>query len=66
MIIQDNVGEVQIKLGNPSPNHIEIFTEGGTIGDPQKIPATIQIAQWGEIKKKIDKMFSLAAELTNP
>ena len=68
MIIKDNVGEIKIQLGEPSSNHIRISGPGFDAEHDMPImnEIDIHIAQWHELKKKIDKMFSLAFELEKP
>lgn len=58
MKITDEVGGIQIEVGNPSKNHISLYE--GTIYDGG---VTIQRAYWEELKKKIDKMFEMAEKM---
>ena len=56
MIIQENVGNVIIKVGGVSRNHVSLQNDN----DIKAI--LIHINQWNEIKTKIDKMFKMVQE----
>lgn len=59
MIIQENIGNVIIKVGSISKNHVE-FINGSEVVPNKSV--LIHINQWNEMKIKIDKMFKIVQE----
>jgi hypothetical protein len=56
MKIQDQVANITIEVGYPSPKHVKIY-EG------ESYPVTICFEDWQFLKAKIDKMFKVAESL---
>lgn len=57
MIIEKQIGDTIIRVGEPSVNH---FTLQNKVKDQ---PVTIHVAEWGFIKNAVEKMMKAANDI---